>query len=247
MKARFICAILVIVYSSCYIYAYQPINGYDDARIAADVAKADSLYNQQEYSAANNLLEPIAVLAFDENDYPPSLPAALHLFGKVLQYGFDDCKHGKLLYEICVEEMDYPPAYYDLGQYWWGNNCTIYHDCEKGFKYWLHGARKGNAQCQYEVAYVYTYGLLQAGIPDQDFDKGAKYLKMALKQDYPDAYWLYGQYLKECIGGICAEYFPHWLDVWVKGAQLGSYKCAEAIHYDQSGEHQFCKQFGLHD
>lgn len=246
MKSKIFYTLFVLL-CSVKLHAYKPINGYDEARIAADVASADSLYKLEEYSKANNLLEPIAFLDFDEKDYPPSLPTALHLLGKVLQYGFDDCEHGRQLYEACVEDLDYTPAYYDLGQYWWGNNCSIYHDCAKGFQYWLQGARKGDAKCQYEVAYVYSYGLTQAGIRDKDFDKGAKYLKMALKQNYPDAYWLYGIYLRDCVGGICAEYYPHWLDVWIEGAKLGSYKCAESIHYDQSGEHQFCKQFGLHN
>lgn len=223
----------------------QTLNGYDEARIAADVARADSLYKAGEYSVAHNILEPIVFLDFDEKNYPPSWPKAFHLMGKIQQYGFEDCDRGKFFYELCVEEFDYVPAYYDLGHYWWGNDCSIYHDCAQGFKIWMEGAKKGDAGCQYDVAYVYTHGLRQAGISGKDYKKGEKFLRMALKQEYPDAYWLMGVYLKSDL--IPINYYPEWLDYWVEGAKRGSYRCAEAIHYEEYGEHQFCKQFGIHD
>lgn len=223
----------------------QSVNGYDETRIAADVTRADSLYKAEDYSAARDVLAPITILDFDKRKYPPSWPKAIHLMGKVFQFGFEKCDLGRYYYELCVNELHYAPAYYDLGHYWWGNDCSIYHDCGQAFDIWMEGAKKGDAGCQYEVARVYSFGLVQAGIKGKDYDKGEKYLRMALKQGYPDAYWLMGVYMKSDL--IAIEYYSEWLAYWIEGAKRGSYKCAEAIHYDSKGEHQFCKQFGLHD
>lgn len=223
------------------VHAQQKNNAYSEVRITSDVARADSLYKAGDFSAAFNLLDPIVSRKVDNTQYPASLPKAFYLMGKVQQYGFSDCEAGKRMYDICIEQFKYAPAYFDLGRYWMGNDCNIVQDSEKAFHLFREGAKRGDAGCQYEVAYIYSYGIYC----EKDLKKGEMFLRMALKQEYPDADWLMGVYLKENI--ISSQYYPEWLDYWVEGANRGSYKCAEAIHYDKSGEHQFCKQFGIHD